>query len=169
MPEREENHYCEPVQEIMGRLPSWTVRWGPTILAGILCLILVGSYFIRWPEVVPTSIFIEKGEFGDVVGTMSVEVNQVSVIHTGNSVSVRLKGQTGASCGTLMGAVSEVCPIPESIAGNIIYTVKVSFPNETAIPLPAIGGLSGDARIMVGEKRLLERLAAPMLCLLRKR
>ena len=35
MPERGDNYYSEPVQEIMGSIPSWITRWGVTVIAGI--------------------------------------------------------------------------------------------------------------------------------------
>lgn len=38
----------EEVQEIMGRMPSWLVRYGIILIGIILCLLLVGSYFLRF-------------------------------------------------------------------------------------------------------------------------
>ena len=43
----------EPVQEILGTVPSWIIRWGSTLFFGIIAMLLVGSWFFRYPEVVP--------------------------------------------------------------------------------------------------------------------
>lgn len=43
----------EPVQEILGMVPSWIIRWGTTLFFGIIILLLVGSWFFKYPEVVP--------------------------------------------------------------------------------------------------------------------
>jgi len=43
----------EPVQEILGTVPSWIIRWGTTLFFMIIMLLLVGSWFFRYPEVVP--------------------------------------------------------------------------------------------------------------------
>ncbi len=43
----------EPVQEILGSVPSWIIRWGTTLFFVVIILLLVGSWFFRYPEVVP--------------------------------------------------------------------------------------------------------------------
>ena len=35
----------EEVQEVMGQIPAWIVRWGITILFIVVLALLVGSYF----------------------------------------------------------------------------------------------------------------------------
>ena len=43
----------EPVQEILGSVPAWIIRWGTTLFFAIIVLILIGSWFFKYPEVVP--------------------------------------------------------------------------------------------------------------------
>jgi len=43
----------EPVQEILGSVPSWIIRWGTSLFFAVIVLLLVGSWFFRYPEVVP--------------------------------------------------------------------------------------------------------------------
>jgi len=43
----------EPVQEILGSVPSWIIRWGTTLFFAVIILLLVGSWYFRYPEVVP--------------------------------------------------------------------------------------------------------------------
>ena len=45
----------EEVQEVMGQIPAWIVRWGITILFIVVLALLVGSYFFRYPDVITTS------------------------------------------------------------------------------------------------------------------
>ena len=40
----------EDVQEIMGQMPSWLLRWGIIVLAGLLLLFFVVSFFFRMPQ-----------------------------------------------------------------------------------------------------------------------
>ena len=42
----------EEVQELMGQVPAWIVRWGATLLSLIILLLLAGSACFRYPEVV---------------------------------------------------------------------------------------------------------------------
>lgn len=43
----------EPVQEILGSVPSWIIRWGTTLFLTVIIGLLVGSWFFSYPEVVP--------------------------------------------------------------------------------------------------------------------
>lgn len=56
MPETEDRYYSEPVQEIMGTIPSWVTRWGVTVIAGIFVLIVIGCCIIKYPQTVTSSI-----------------------------------------------------------------------------------------------------------------
>ena len=47
-----DNFYSEEVQEIMGKSPSWAVRWGGIILFSIFGFIFFGCYFIKYPDTI---------------------------------------------------------------------------------------------------------------------
>lgn len=44
--------YSEEVQDIMGRIPGRILRSGLTVILGIILLLLCGSYFFKYPEIV---------------------------------------------------------------------------------------------------------------------
>ncbi|MBQ2526209.1 MAG: hypothetical protein II542_05135, partial [Bacteroidales bacterium] len=50
------NIHSEEVQEIMGRKPSWIMRWGITVLITIIVVFIVCCYFIRYPQTVAARI-----------------------------------------------------------------------------------------------------------------
>lgn len=52
------NIHSEEVQEIMGFIPKWIVRWGLGFIFSIFFIIIVGSFFFRFPEVVTAPIVI---------------------------------------------------------------------------------------------------------------
>lgn len=56
MHEIEDRYYSEPVQEIMGNIPSWVTRWGVSIITGIFVLIIIGCCIIKYPQTVTSSI-----------------------------------------------------------------------------------------------------------------
>mgnify|MGYP000765554128 FL=1 len=41
----------EEVQEVMGQVPAWIVRWGITLLFLVVVALLVGSCFFKYPDV----------------------------------------------------------------------------------------------------------------------
>ena len=50
MEESRNRFHSDEVQEIMGRKPSWILRWGITTLLALLVGIAVACYFIKYPE-----------------------------------------------------------------------------------------------------------------------
>jgi multidrug efflux pump subunit AcrA (membrane-fusion protein) len=48
----------EEVQEIMGRMPSWIIRWGILVVGIIIIGLFIGSNFIKYPDRVNANIVI---------------------------------------------------------------------------------------------------------------
>ena len=46
--------YSEETQAILGKAPTWIIRWGTTIIFCIFLGILVGCYFVKYPDIVET-------------------------------------------------------------------------------------------------------------------
>lgn len=46
----------EEVQEIMGQIPPWIVRWGITVLFAVIGVLLAGSCFFKYPDVIPAQM-----------------------------------------------------------------------------------------------------------------
>ena len=51
-------HFSEPVQEIIGTVPSWIIRWGITVITAVYTLIAMGCCIIRFPQTLRASISI---------------------------------------------------------------------------------------------------------------
>lgn len=47
---QETNFHSEEAQEILGKIPSWIIRWGITLIFLIFLTIIIGCCFIRYPE-----------------------------------------------------------------------------------------------------------------------
>ena len=46
----------ESVQEILTRPPKWIVRWGITIVLFVVIILIVGSWFFKYPDIVTAEI-----------------------------------------------------------------------------------------------------------------
>lgn len=46
------------VQDILSQPPNWMILWGNTIIFGILLMILLMSWFIKYPEFIPAPIIV---------------------------------------------------------------------------------------------------------------
>lgn len=61
MPELENRNNLEhsrEADEIFGRLPSWIIRWGITVIAGILAILILACCLIKYPETVSSTIVL---------------------------------------------------------------------------------------------------------------
>lgn len=50
--------YCEEVQDILGRIPGKILRIGLAVILGIMLMLLVGSYFFKYPEIVQCPVVL---------------------------------------------------------------------------------------------------------------
>lgn len=48
----------EEFQEILGGVPSWVLRWGITVLAVIVVILLIGSAMIKYPDIIPSQVVL---------------------------------------------------------------------------------------------------------------
>lgn len=48
----------DEVNELLTAVPKWIIRWGVTIIFSIMMLILVLSFFIKYPETLPASVTV---------------------------------------------------------------------------------------------------------------
>lgn len=48
----------EEVQDILTRVPHWMIRWGNIVVLLILFSMMLGAYFIQYPDIVTTQVII---------------------------------------------------------------------------------------------------------------
>lgn len=70
-----------PVQEIMGEVPSWIVRWGITVLFAVVLLLVAGSFFFRYPDVIEVEMTLtSRNPVTEVVARSSGRVSHLYVL-----------------------------------------------------------------------------------------
>ena len=60
MPNREEEIQIrsEEVQEILSYVPNWMIRWGNTLVFMLILGLLLISWFVKYPDVIPTEVVV---------------------------------------------------------------------------------------------------------------
>ena len=53
----------EEVQEVMGQVPAWIVRWGITLLFLVVVALLVGSCFFKYPVKIMSHLYLSLMTF----------------------------------------------------------------------------------------------------------
>jgi HlyD family secretion protein len=46
------------VQEVLGRPPRWIIRWGISIIFAVIAVLVVGSYFFKYPDIIEARIVV---------------------------------------------------------------------------------------------------------------
>lgn len=82
-----DNIYSDEAQEILGRIPSWIVRWGITVIFAIFTLIIIGCCFIMFPERINGTITITTAN--SPLELISKGSGNIERIFTSNGDSVR--------------------------------------------------------------------------------
>ena len=78
--------HSEEAQQILGRIPSWIIRWGVTVIFAVFALILIGCCIIKYPERVTATVTITTGNSPvDVVARGSGSLERIPV-SSGDSV-----------------------------------------------------------------------------------
>jgi HlyD family type I secretion membrane fusion protein len=136
MEEKEINIRSEEVQEVLSHVPSWMIRWGITLIFGLILMLLVLSWFIKYPEVINGSVNITT-ETAPVKLTSQINGRiQKVFVKDGEVVS------KGEALATLENPLNE-----ESVKylQNLIDTFEIHFSDESqgaflfSEPLPNFG------------------------------
>lgn len=159
-----ENYYSEPVQEILGSIPSWITRWGVTIIFGVFAMIIIGCCMIDYPQTLTAPITVTVSEDGTLTGEAMVPSPGFGKVQVGQKVNVRLECYPYMEYGVLVGEILSFQKITKpTIQGTFSYPTTVVFLDDTLsrsvkIPLGQLKVLSGTAIIMLQERKLIEVL-----------
>lgn len=70
----------EEVQEVMGKVPPWILRWGITLLFVIVLALLLGSFFFKYPDVIVSEMTLTgRYPVAHVVARASGKIHELYV------------------------------------------------------------------------------------------
>lgn len=158
--------HCDEVQEVMGEIPSWIVRWGITVIFAIVVALIVGSHFFYYPDVVKTDIRITTTEANNAalksIGEIKIPATGSGKIMPGQQVNVFIANYPYSEYGYVTGVIDNINELPDA-NGN--YLVTVLFPNGMRTnygkSLRAWQVMTGTAEIVLENKSLIEKLLQP--------
>lgn len=93
MPQRD-NFYSSETQDILGKMPHWIIRWGITIMFFIFAGIILGCWFIKYPQTVVAPVVITTlNPPADLVTRYEGRIDSIYVadgetVYPGNVVAV---------------------------------------------------------------------------------
>lgn len=167
------NYHSREVQDILGKPPSWLIRWGITVLFLIIASLVGGCYFIKYPEVitVPATV-VPVQTASDNNDSVAVKIQIPSNLHDkvkkGQSAIIKLHDYSFMQYGVLNGIIYDVDSISEEIQTDngivYLYSGTVNLNNNTTtstgVSIPVRVRMSASAEITVRYVRLLDYILA---------
>ena len=113
----------EKVRHIIGEIPSGIVRYGITIITIVILVLLVGAYFIPYPETISTRIEMTDRQ----QGTVDIPYKYVNWVVKGMNVSIELEGYDTEMYGVTNGTITAISStfkcvcVSKIISSNLIF------------------------------------------------
>lgn len=175
-------------QEIVQQSPRWMIRSGISLILGLIVLLLVGSYFFRYPDVIKANIVVLTENLpvrvdsllnsdlhtvsekqSQIIGRITLPVKGAGKVAIGQKVNIRFDNFPYMEFGYLKGKVKNISLMPS----NENYIVEVELPQDMKtnydIPLNFSQEMKGSAEIITEDLRLIQRFLNPLKSLLRHR
>ena len=141
----------EKIRHIIGEIPSRIVRYGITIITIVLLVLLVGAYFIPYPETISARIEMTNRQ----QGTVDIPYKYVNTVKKGKNVSIELEGYNIEMYGAANGTITATMHTPRQTAAGNVFTAQVKV---TDCKYKIISGMTGTASILVSNESVLQRI-----------
>ncbi|MBM6993634.1 MAG: HlyD family secretion protein [Prevotella sp.] len=141
----------EKVRHIIGEIPSGLVRYGITIITIVIIGLLVGAYFIPYPETI--SARIEMAD--EHQGTIAVPYRYVNTIAKGMTANIEFEGYDAEIYGAAHGMITATSHTPRQTAMGGVFMAQVRIKD---CKYKMIRGMTGKASILVSNESVLQRI-----------
>ncbi|WP_026969457.1 HlyD family secretion protein [Algoriphagus terrigena] len=89
--------YSEEIHEVIAQVPSWTIRWGITILFAVVLLALFLCMLIRYPDVILSRVII------------TTEVSPVNVVaNSSGKIEILVKNEQSVNKGDVLAFIESI-------------------------------------------------------------
>ena len=141
----------EKVRHIIGEIPSGIVRYGITIITIVILVLLVGAYFIPYPETISARIEMTDRQ----QGTVDIPYKYVNTVKKGKNVSIELEGYDTEMYGAANGTRTATMQTPRQTAAGSMFTAQVKV---TDCKYKIISRMTGAASILISNESILQRI-----------
>ena len=141
----------EKVRHIIGEIPSRIVRYGITIITIVILGLLVGAYFIPYPETISAKVQMTNAH----QGTITVPYKYVNTIARGMTANIEVEGYDAETYGVANGVITATSHIPLQTETGSVFTAQVSMLD---CRYKIISGMTGTAFILVSNESIFQRV-----------
>ena len=141
----------EKVRHIIGEIPSKIVRYGITIITIVILGLLVGAYFIPYPETISAKVQMTNAH----QGTITVPYKYVNTIAKGMTANIEFEGYDAETYGTAYGTITGTSHTPRQTTEGSVFMAQVKV---TDCRYKIIKGMTGTVSILVSNESVLQRI-----------
>ena len=141
----------EKVRHIIGEIPSRIVRYGITIITIVILGLLIGTYFIPYPETISAKVQMISTH----QGTIAIPYKYVNTMASGMTANIEFEGYDAETYGVANGVITATSHIPLQTETGSVFTAQVSMLD---CRYKIISGMTGTAFILVSNESILQRV-----------
>ena len=141
----------EKVRHIIGEIPLRIVRYGITIITIVILGLLVGAYFIPYPETISAKVQMTNA----YQGAITIPYKYVNTIARGMTANIEFEGYDAETYGAANGIITATSHTPRQTAEGSVFTAQVRI---TDCKYKIISGMTGTAFILVSNKSVVQRI-----------
>ena len=141
----------EKVRHIIGEIPSRIVRYGITIITIVMLGLLIGAYFIPYPETISAKVQMTNAH----QGAITIPYKYVNTIARGMTANIEFEGYDAETYGVANGVIIATSHIPLQTEAGSVFTAQVSMLD---CRHKIISGMTGTAFILVSSESILQRI-----------
>ena len=141
----------EKVRHIIGEIPTRIVRYGITVITIVILGLLIGAYFIPYPETISAKMQMTNAH----QGTITVPYKYVNTIAKGMTVNIEVEGYDTETYGAANGIITATSHTPRQTAAGSVFTAQVRI---TDCKYKIISGMTGTASILVSNESILQKI-----------
>ena len=134
----------EEVQEILTEAPNWMIRWGSALILALIVLLLVISWFIKYPDIIPSQAII----------TTQVPPQKERARSTGRFSAILVEDNQKVTKGQALAVIENtanyehIYKLKETIDTISLQNDDFYFPYEK-LPLMSLGNIESDYALFV--------------------
>ena len=141
----------EKVRHIIGDIPSRIVRYGITIITIVILGLLIGTYFIPYPETISAKVQMTDAH----QGAITIPYKYVNTIARGMTANIEFEGYDAEIYGVANGVITATSHTPRQTAEGSVFTVQVRI---TDCKYKLVSGMTGTVSILVSNESVLQRI-----------
>ena len=141
----------EKVRHIIGEIPSRIVRYGITVITFVILGLLIGAYFIPYPETISAKVQMTNA----YQGAITIPYKYVNTIARGMTANIEFESYDAETYGVANGVITATSPTSLQTAEGSVFTVQVRI---TDCKYKLVSGMTGTASILVSNESILQRI-----------